>query len=70
MGTATDDAARSAVPSLAIKYCSFSRKGLALYQEMKITVATQKENTVTTMQAYTDENIGTRVCGLTADDLT
>jgi len=70
MGTATDDAVRSAVLSLAIKYCSFSREGLTLYQETKITVAVQKENTATTMHTYTDENIGTRVCGLTADNLT
>jgi hypothetical protein len=70
MGTANDDAARSAVQSLAIKYCSFSQKGLALYQKMKITVAIQKESTVTTMQTCSDENIGTRACGLTEDDLT
>ena len=41
-----------------------------LYQEMKITVGIQKEYTVTSIQTCTDENIGTRVCGLTADDLT
>jgi hypothetical protein len=70
MVTATDDAALSAVLSLATKYCSFSQEGLALNQEMKITVAIQKENTVTTKQTYTDENIGTRVCGLKADVLT
>lgn len=70
MDTATDDAACSAMLSLAIKYCSFSQEGLVVYQEMKITVAIQKENTVTTMQTYTDENIGIRVWGLTADVLT
>jgi len=70
MVTATDDTARSVVLSLAIKHCSFSREGLTRYQEMKITVAIQKENTVTTMQTYTDENTWTRVCGLTADELT
>ena len=57
MGTATDDAGRSAVLSFAIKYCPLSRKGLVLYQEMKITVEIQ-ENTVTTMHTYIDEILG------------
>jgi hypothetical protein len=35
---------------------------------MEITVAIQKENIVTTMNTYNDENTGTRVCGLTADN--